>query len=204
MRRLRKAFGRGFIEMYRLTGRAWGKAFSVASSGAFYSFGRHTVIQPPVRIGGEEHISLGDYVFVGPGCWLQVLDEAGVDGVALRIGTGTSFAGDCVVSAALSITIGEGVLFARGIYISDHSHAFGDAETPILGQGIDKVEPVVIEDGAWLGENVVVCPGVRIGKGAVIGANSVVLRDVPARSLAVGAPATVVREIDLASPEPAP
>ena len=66
------------------------------------------------------------------------------------------------------------------------------------------MEPVVIEDGAWLGENVVVCPGVRIGKGAVIGANSVVLRDVPARSLAVGAPATVVREIDLTSPEPAP
>jgi acetyltransferase-like isoleucine patch superfamily enzyme len=116
--------------------------------------------------------------------------------VAITIGDGTNFAGDCVVSAASSITIGNDVLFARGIYVSDHSHAFGDEATPIIDQGIDKVAPVVIEDGAWLGENVVVCPGVTIGRGAVVGANSVVVRDVPARSVAVGAPASVVREID--------
>jgi acetyltransferase-like isoleucine patch superfamily enzyme len=69
-------------------------------------------------------------------------------------------------------------------------------EVPIIDQGIDRVAPVVIEDGAWLGENVVVCPGVTIGRGAVVGANSVVLHDVPARSVAVGAPARVRRHLD--------
>lgn len=190
---VRKAFGRSFVGVYRFAGRAWGKAFSIGSSGAFHSFGRHTMIQPPLRIGGEERIAVGSRVFVGPGCWLQAL--AG-DGVAITIGDGTNFAGDCVVSASSSITIGKDVLFARGIYVSDHSHAFGDEATPIIDQGVDKIAPVVIEDGAWLGENVVVCPGVTIGRGAVVGANSVVVRDVPARSVAVGAPASVVREID--------
>ena len=191
---VRKALGRQFVEMYRWMGRAQGKVFSVACAGAFHSFGRHTMIQPPLRIGGEERIALGDHVFVGPGCWLQALD--GGSGVAITIGDGTNFAGDCVVSAASSISIGQAVLFARGIYVADHSHAFGDPTTPIIDQGIDKVAPVVIEDGAWLGENVVVCPGVTIGRGAVVGANSVVLEDVPARSVAVGAPATVVRRLD--------
>ena len=152
-----------------------GKAFTVGCAGAFHSFGKRTMIQPPFRVGGEGRIAIGNGVFVGPGCWLQVLDERARDGAALVIGDGTNFAGDCVVSAASSIAIGADVLFARGIYVSDHSHAFGDAATPIIDQGIDKVAPVVIEDGAWLGENVVVCPGVTIGRGAVVGANSVVL-----------------------------
>jgi lipopolysaccharide O-acetyltransferase len=182
------------VALYRWLGRAHGKAFSLAIAGAFHEFGRHTMIQPPLRVGGEERIAVGHRVFIGPGCWLQVLDAG--DDVAIRIGDGTNFAGDCVVSAASSVMIGRSVLFARGIYVADHSHAFRDVEVPIIDQGIDRVAPVVIEDGAWLGENVVVCPGVTIGRGAVVGANSVVLHDVPARSVAVGAPARVRRHLD--------
>jgi len=63
----------------------------------------------------------------------------------------------------------------------------------VLDQGFERLEPVAIGDGAWLGQNVVVCPGVTIGTGAVVGANSVVTEDVPAYSLAVGAPARIVR-----------
>ena len=62
-----------------------------------------------------------------------------------------------------------------------------------MDQGLTKVAPVRIGRGAWLGQNVVVCPGVTIGEGAVIGANSVVNREIPPHSLAVGAPARVLR-----------
>jgi acetyltransferase-like isoleucine patch superfamily enzyme len=82
---------------------------------------------------------------------------------------------------------------ARNVYIADHSHAYDDVGVPVLAQGVTRVAPVEIEDGAWLGQNVVVGPGVRIGAGAVVGANSVVLSDVPDYSVAVGAPARVVR-----------
>jgi acetyltransferase-like isoleucine patch superfamily enzyme len=81
------------------------------------------------------------------------------------------------------------------VYVADHSHAFADTTRAVLDQGIDRVAPVEIGDGAWLGENVVVGPGVRIGRGAVVGANSVVLDDVPDHSVAVGAPARVVRTL---------
>jgi acetyltransferase-like isoleucine patch superfamily enzyme len=195
---VRKVVGRRFLGVYRFVVRAEGKAFSLACAGAFHSFGHHTVIQPPLRLSGERRIAVGDNVSVGPRCWFQVL--GGGDGVAITIGSGTGVVGDCVLSAASSITIGKQVLFARGIYVSDHSHAFDDPTTAIRDQGIDKIAPVVIEDGAWLGENVVVCPGVTIGRGAVVGANSVVVSDVPARSVAVGAPATVIRRLEVVPP----
>jgi lipopolysaccharide O-acetyltransferase len=135
---------------------------------------------------------VGSDVFVGAGSWLQVLEGPG-DEPALAIGDGTSVAGGCVLSAAWSVRLGQKVLLARNVYVSDHVHAFRDLERAVLEQGVDRVEPVEIGDGAWLGQNVVVCPGVSIGRGAVIGANSVVREDVPDYAVAVGAPARVVR-----------
>jgi acetyltransferase-like isoleucine patch superfamily enzyme len=91
-----------------------------------------------------------------------------------------------------SVTLGRKVLMARNVYIADHRHAFADSAEAVLDQGITEVAPVEICDGAWLGQNVVVGPGVRIGRGAVVGANSVVLKDVPDHAVAVGAPARVL------------
>jgi acetyltransferase-like isoleucine patch superfamily enzyme len=84
-------------------------------------------------------------------------------------------------------------LLARNVYIADHRHAFEDTGRAVLAQGIEGVAPVEIGDGAWLGENVVVCPGVRIGRGAVVGGNAVVTADIPDFAVAVGVPARVVR-----------
>jgi acetyltransferase-like isoleucine patch superfamily enzyme len=186
-------FGSRFLDGYRLASRARGKVFSLLASGAFASFGRRSVLQPPIRLGGEARISIGDDVFVGAGSWLQTLGSGG--DVALVVGNGTSIAGNCVLSAARSVRLGRDVLLARNVYISDHRHAFEDATRAVLTQGITEIAPVEVGDGAWLGQNVVVGPGVRIGAGAVIGANSVVLDDVPAHAVAVGAPARVVRDI---------
>lgn len=181
-----------FLGLYRLSVRARAKAFSLLCARGFASFGRHTVLEPPIRLSGERRIAVGSSVFVGQGSWLQVLGSG--EHVALEIGDGTSIAGNCVLSAAESVRIGRNVLFARNVYVSDHSHEFDDPSRPVLDQGITDIAPVEIADGAWLGQNVVVCPGVSIGAGAVIGANSVVLADVPDRAVAVGAPARIVRE----------
>jgi acetyltransferase-like isoleucine patch superfamily enzyme len=193
MRSVRTALGRLFLGAFRLWVRARSKSFSVLAGGAFSSFGKRTVLQPPIRLTGERRMAIGDDVFIGAGSWLQVLDGPET-GVALEIGDGTSIAGNCVLSAATSVRIGNKVLVASNVYVADHSHAFEDKSLAVLEQGITRVESVEIDDGAWLGENVVVCPGVRIGRGAVIGANAVVLHDVPNYSVAVGAPARVVRE----------
>lgn len=185
--------GLGSLQCYRLFLRLRAKGFSALARGGFAALGSGSVIQLPVRLRGERRISIGKDVFIGAGSWLQVEGEE-EGAVALTIGDGTSVAGACVFSAAESVRIGRRVLFARNVYVSDHIHAYGDATRAVLDQGIDRVEPVEIHDGAWLGQNVVVCPGVRIGAGAVVGANAVVVDDVPAHSLAVGVPAAVVRQ----------
>lgn len=187
-----RVVGMAAINAYRLSVRVRDKAFSVAIGHAFSAFGRRSVIQLPLRLSGERRISIGDDVFIGAGSWLQVLaDESGP--VVISVGDGTSIAGSCVLSAASSIALGEKVLIARNVYIADHMHRYDERSSAILDQGITRVARVEICDGAWLGQNVVVGPGVTIGRGAVIGANSVVLADVPDHSVAVGAPARVVK-----------
>lgn len=149
------------------------------------------MIEQPVRLNGEEWIAVGSDVFVGSGSWLQVLGHP--DGRAIEIGDGTSMAGNCTLSAALSIRVGKRVLFARNVYVADHMHRYDDTDRAVLDQGITRIGRVEIADGAWLGQNVVIGPNVRVGIGSVVGANSVVLSDVPDYSVAVGAPARVVR-----------
>jgi lipopolysaccharide O-acetyltransferase len=187
----RRLIGKAVLGIYRFWRRVLAKGFSVSAGGAFASFGARTVLELPIRLSGEERIAIGSDVFIGADSWL--LTQPGAPAVALQIGDGTSIAGHCVLSAARSVRLGRRVLIARGVYISDHIHAYTDTGRAVLDQGIDRVEPVEIGDGAWIGENVVVGPGVRIGRGAVIGGNAVVLDDVPDHAIAVGVPAHVVR-----------
>ena len=186
-----RSFSRGALNAYRSATRVRDKLFSLAVSGAFARFGSETVIQLPVRLSGERRMSIGSGVFVGAGSWLQTLGSS--DAVALEIGDGTSIAGNCVVSAAASVRIGERVLIARGAYISDHAHAYERTDVPIADQGIANIRPVVVGDGAWIGENTVITPGAVIGAGAVVAANSVVSSEIPPYSVAIGSPARVVR-----------
>jgi acetyltransferase-like isoleucine patch superfamily enzyme len=177
----------------RITQLARSKAFSLIIARGFYHWGRNSVTVPPLRLNGERWISVGRGVYLGAGCWLNASMPNTMTGPAITIGDRCSFAGDCVISAVSSVIIGPEVLLARNVYIADHDHAYSDTSRSILHQGVASVGKVVIDEGAWLGQNVVVTSGVRIGRGAVVGANSVVTRDVPDYSLAVGAPAKVVK-----------
>jgi acetyltransferase-like isoleucine patch superfamily enzyme len=181
------------LACYKGTVRIKAKCFSLLIGGAFAEFGRRTVLMPPVRLSGEWDIALGSNIFIGPGSWLQTLTGNDTRAFTIVIGDRTSIAGACVVSAAQQVIIGEDVLVARNVYISDHMHKHTATDTPIIRQGLDRIAPVQIKRGAWLGQNVVICPGVTVGEGAVIGANSVVTGDIPDFAVAVGAPARVVR-----------
>lgn len=69
-----------------------------------------------------------------------------------------------------------------------HQHALPGLSEP--------AQPVTLEDGVWVGARVIILPGVTIGQGAIIGAGSVVTRDVPARTIAAGNPARIIRTLD--------
>lgn len=190
---VRRTTALGFLRLCALWQRASRKGFSRLAAAAFAEFGRGSTLERPIRLAGTESIAIGDDVFIGAGSWLQTLGDPAH--VVLEIGDGTEMAGNCTVSAAQFVKIGKRVLIARNVYISDHVHAFDDPSRAIIDQGITGLAAVVIGDGAWLGENVVVCPGVRIGAGAVIGANAVVRSDVPDHTLAAGVPARIIRDL---------
>lgn len=90
------------------------------------------------------------------------------------------------------IHIGDGVMIAPNVTLATTGHPVHPERRVDFARFS---EPIVIKDKVWIGSNVVVLPGVRIGYGSVIGAGSVVSRDVPAMVIAVGVPARVVREI---------
>ncbi|WP_349426390.1 acyltransferase [Microbacterium sp. LWS13-1.2] len=168
-------------------------AYSRLVAGGFQSFGAGSRIMLPARIANPDRIAVGAGVLIGAGSWLMVpsRDEPGPvielhDRVRMR---GAS------ISAVRSVVIEEAVGIAAGVYISDHSHGFDLVDVPIRDQPLTEPRPVRVCRGAWLGQNVVVMPGVTVGEGAVVGANAVVTRDIPPRTVAVGAPARVVREL---------
>ena len=151
----------------------------------------------PTRISGESQIHIGDDVYLGSNSWLQVIEpDASRTSPVIRLEDGVAISGYCTITAHKSVIIERKVLIARYVYISDHAHAHQSRDIAIMDQGIAAVAPVRIKEGAWLGQGVVVCPGVIIGKNSIIGANSVVRSDIPDYSVAVGAPAKVIRLID--------
>jgi acetyltransferase-like isoleucine patch superfamily enzyme len=184
--------------LWRLWVRIRNRAFSTAVAPSFRDFGRRSVIQLPVSLWGEDRISIGDGVHIGAGAWLIVLGgERGAEGpVRIRIGHGCRLSGETTITAVRSVVLGDRVLIGRGVHISDHSHRFGARNEAVMDQGVTEAAEVLIGDGSWIGQGVVICPGVRIGRNCVVGANSVVKSDLPDHSVAVGAPARVVRHMN--------
>lgn len=97
------------------------------------------------------------------------------------------------------ITIEDDVMIGSGVHIYVHNHRFDDPQRPIIDQGHFDSKPVVLKRGCWIGAGAIILPGVTVGENAVVGAGSVVVKDVPARTVAVGNPAKVVRVIEAPS-----
>jgi acetyltransferase-like isoleucine patch superfamily enzyme len=108
------------------------------------------------------------------------------------IGDGSCIGNFNHIYATKSIVIGKNVLTADKVYISDNLHGYEDISLPILHQPIKQIGTVIIGDGSWLGENVCVI-GAKIGVNCVIGANSVVTKDIPDYCVAVGSPAKIIK-----------
>ncbi len=99
---------------------------------------------------------------------------------------------NCVILDNSPVNIGNGVFIAPGVCIACSGHAIHPEQR---AEGIGTSAPITIEDNVWIGANSTVCGGVTIGEGSIIGAGSVVNKDIPAGVIAVGSPCKVIREI---------
>lgn len=136
----------------------------------FYHFGVGAEVRPGAYIVGTLNISLGDNVVVRPGSMIHA---------------------DTEISEG-KILIHDKVLMGSGVHIYTDNHSF-DLESPVYDQGYRESKSVIVEEGAWLGANVILLPGVVVGANSVIGAGSVVTKSVPKNCLAAGNPAKVIK-----------
>lgn len=143
-------------------------------------------------VDGHKRIFIGNKVYVNTGGWLACDPLTGNEKASLTIGDGTYIGRYCHIYSTSKIEIGRKVLMADKVYLSDNLHGHTAVNLPVIDQPIQQVNPVFIGDGAWLGENVCVI-GASVGKNSVIGANSVVTKDIPDFCVAVGAPAVIIK-----------
>jgi maltose O-acetyltransferase len=128
--------------------------------------GKALFIEPPFHCDYGDNITIGDNVF---------------------------FNFNCVILDVALVTIGSNVLFAPGVQIYAATHPLSAAQRRT---GLELGKPVTIGDDVWVGGGVIICPGVTIGERSVIGAGSVVTKDIPEDVLAYGNPCRVVRSIE--------
>jgi maltose O-acetyltransferase len=155
---------------------------------------------PGWRVGYSTRRLLGRYIFAE--CGEDVIIKQNCyfgRGDTLRVGNRSQLGENARIGP--SVSIGSDVVMGPDVVIMTTAHAFEDPTVPINQQGGLPVEPVTIEDDVWLGTRVVVLPGVTIGRGAIIGANSVVTKDIEPYAVAVGNPARVIRSRGDGTPE---
>lgn len=167
----------------------------------------------PRNILGSDRIYIGDHVDLGRGCYLVAMTkypdrkmESSVYPLPIQqfestisIGNRVTATANLQIFAQDSVMVEDDVMFASNVFINDGSHGYENGNIPYKYQPITNIAPIVIKRGCWLGQGVVVMPGVTIGELSIIGANSLVNKNIPSRSIAVGSPATVIKRWNEAS-----
>ena len=177
-------------------------------AGSGLIIGRNVVIRHPHKIELGRNVTIDDYcvidgrgagnggvivednVLINRNC--MVLAKAG----PIRLGKRTSIGSNSVIVSMDGVELGEAVLTAAGCYISTGSYLFDDVNKAVMDHKVYTAGPVRIGDHVWLGTRVTILDGVSIGRGAVIGAGALVVKNVPENSIAFGVPAKVVRKRD--------
>jgi maltose O-acetyltransferase len=127
----------------------------------------------------------------GEGLWLQPPFYCDY-GYNMRVGERVFFNFNCVVLDVSMVTIGSRTLFGPNVQIYTATHPMNHQER---ASGVEYAKPIVIGEDVWVGGSAVICPGVTIGDRAVIGAGSVVTKDIPSDVFAAGNPCRVIRSL---------
>lgn len=165
----------------------------------FASCGKRFRISTPVKfINGAHYIHVGDDVCIHPFVRLEAIKIVGCPPPVISIGNRCGLGYNTQINASNRIEIGDDVLFASNVYITDHYHgdmSIGEVDIPPSQRKIHSKGPVIIGARCWLGQNVSIMPNVTLGEGCIVGANSVVTHSFPANSVVAGCPAKLIKVI---------
>ena len=134
------------------------------------------------------HLARGFVVHAGDRINLQ---RGAVFGAKLSIGDRSGIGSKCVLQGP--VQIGCDVMMGPEVLVYTRNHNFDRTDITMREQGYQEEKPVIIEDDVWIGARVVILPGIRVGKGAIIGAAAVVTKDVPPYAVVGGNPAKIIK-----------
>jgi acetyltransferase-like isoleucine patch superfamily enzyme len=162
--------------------------------------GAHFFVRSPLHLIGPQYISVGSDFYAGCRLRIEAISRCGgseyVPHICIGDNVGLNY--DCHIGCINSVTIGNNVLFASRVFVTDHFHGDTHRESLLIGPR-DRVPyckgPVIIEDNVWIGEGAAIMPNVTIGRNSIIGANAVVTRSIPANSVAAGVPAKIIKAL---------
>lgn len=167
----------------------------------FANVGKNTIIKPILNSQNRDKIYIGNNVNIGIFSWISVSTEyAGYScinkKISLRIGDNVDIGNNAFIVANHNITIGNNVIMAPYVYISDHIHSYMDIEKNLNEQPLTDGGFVEIGNNVFIGIKACIMPNIRIGEGSIIGAGAIVTKDIPSRSVVVGNPARVIKYYD--------
>lgn len=152
--------------------------------------------------GGSQNINIGENTCIQShcilGCWLNYNNDLNHSS-SIIIGNNCTIGEYCQISAIKKITIGNGLLTGRYVYIGDNSHgglSWREASIPPARRELKSKGEIIIGNNVWVGERVTILGGITIGDNVIIGANSVVTHDVPSNSVVAGVPARIVKQLN--------
>lgn len=156
------------------------------------------LIRFPIDIRNRHLIDFGNGLTTGVGCRIEAYDVDKDYKKKICFGKNVQINDFVHIAAGKRVNIGNNVLIASKVYISDINHGFYNGlnpDSPYILPSLRRLHSnvVEIEDNVWIGESVTILPGVKIGFGSIIGANSIVTRNVPAKSIVVGNPAKIIK-----------
>lgn len=169
------------------------------SSFLFESFGRNSIIGCKSTFIGVHNISIGNYTRIGRYAVVTAWNKVNEDCFTpkILIGDNCSIGEYVHITAINSISIGNNVLMGRRVTISDNSHGENiskeELQIPPILRKMHSKGGIFIEDNVWIGDKATILAGVRIGYASIIGANSVVTKDIPPYSIVGGIPAKILR-----------
>lgn len=166
----------------------------------FSHVGTNPLIMKKIHVLGGDNITIGDNFYCYWGQRFETYSIHNEQNYSPRIiiGNNVSINPDCHIGAVNLVELQDGVLLASRVFITDHFHgdtSLNSLKIPPQERVLVSKGPVIIKKNAWLGEGVSVMPGVTIGENAIIGANSVVTKDIPNNAVAAGVPARVIKQL---------
>lgn len=166
----------------------------------FASIGYNSVIEKANIILNPQYIYIGSNVSILKGLIITAIDRyrGGVYKPTIKIGNNVNIGRNCHISCINSIIFDDNVLIGAYVTIVDNAHGKSDINNlsiPPAKRELYSKGEVFIGKNVWIGDKVTILPGVNIGDGCIIGANSVVTKDIPANSIAAGCPAKIIRTI---------